>query len=250
MRAAPLVPRATPAGLGRHLHEQLVRDVRRRYPPPITLRLEVASCISKLVWFYEKHHWKGDGKSGGQLTLSLEEVSRPRGRTPAGKKWSPRLGEWVEVEVEATAVAVEEENEEAAQDLGEPVVIVSAHGRGVKRHRKEEEGVEVEAVEAELEAVEDDDGEEVEEVEAVEMEEQASLPVFTEEQIEDVVRAMKEMRNNRKQDTAVVHGVEISFRLRKTEGSGPPGDMAAVDPRDRKIVKSLPKLEEKLRAAV
>ena len=126
MRAAPLVPRATPAGLGRHLHEQLVRDVRRRYPPPITLRLEVASCISKLVWFYEKHHWKGDGKSGGQLTLSLEEVSRPRGRTPAGKKWSPRLGEWVEVEVEATAVAVEEENEEAAQDLGEPVVIVSA----------------------------------------------------------------------------------------------------------------------------
>ena len=56
---------------------------------------------------------------------------------------------------------------------------------------------------------------------------------------------MKEMRNNRKQDTAVVHGVEISYKLRKTvEGSGPPGDMAAVDPRDRKIVKSLPKLEE------
>ena len=38
--------------------------------------------------------------------------------------------------------------------------------------------------------------------------------------------------------------------MRKTEGSGPPGDMAAVDPRDRKTVKSLPKLEEKLRAAV
>ena len=90
-----------------------------------------------------------------------------------------------------------------------------------------------------------------EEVEAVEMEEEASLAGFTEEQIGDVVRAMKEMRNNRKQDTAVVHGVEISYKLRKTvEGSGPPGDMAAVDPRDRKIVKSLPKLEEKLRKAV
>ena len=125
----------------------------------------------------------------------------------------------------------------------------SAHGRGVKRRVREgEEGVEEEV---EVEAVEIEEDEEVdEEVEAVEMEEQASLPVFTEEQIEDVVRAMKEMRNNRKQDTAVVHGVEISFRLRKTEGSGPPGDIAAVDPRDRKTVKSLPKLEEKLRAAV
>ena len=80
---------------------------------------------------------------------------------------------------------------------------------------------------------------------------EGSLPGFTEEQVGDVVRAMKEMRNNRKQDTAVVHGVEISYKLRKTvEGTGPPGDMAAVDPRDRKIVKSLPKLEEKLRKAV
>ena len=114
--------------------------------------------------------------------------------------------------------------------------------------REGEEGVEEEV---EVEAVEIEEDEEVdEEVEAVEMEEQASLAGFTEEQIGDVVRAMKEMRNNRKQDTAIVHGVEISFKLRKTEGSGPPGDMAAVDPRDRKIVKSLPKLEEKLRAAV
>ena len=112
-------------------------------------------------------------------------------------------------------------------------------------------GVEEEE-EEEVEAVEVDEDEEVdEEVEAVEMEEQASLPGFTEEQVGDVVRAMKEMRDNRKQDTAVVHGVEISYKLRKTvEGSGPPGDMAAVDPRDRKIVKSLPKLEEKLRKAV
>ena len=123
----------------------------------------------------------------------------------------------------------------------------SAHGRGVKRRVRE--GAEEE--EEEVEAVEYDDDEEVdeevEEVEAVE----GSLPGFTEEQVGDVVRAMKEMRNNRKQDTAVVHGVEISYKLRKSvEGSGPPGDMAAVDPRDRKIVKSLPKLEDKLRAAV
>ena len=130
------------------------------------------------------------------------------------------------MEVEATAVAVEEGNNEVAQDVG-PVVIVSERVRGVKRHREGEE-----EEEAEVEAVE------------------GSLPGFTEEQVGDVVRAMKEMRNNRKQDTAIVHGVEISFKLRKTEGSGPPGDMAAVDPRDRKIVKSLPKLEEKLRAAV
>ena len=85
----------------------------------------------------------------------------------------------------------------------------------------------------------------------VDEEVEASLAGFTEEVVRDVVRAMKEMRNNRKQDAVVVHGVEISYKLRKTvEGSGPPGDMAAVDPRDRKIVKSLPKLEEKLRKAV
>ena len=102
--------------------------MRRRYPPPITLRLEVASCISKLSWFYHKHHWKGDGNPGGQLQLTLEDVPRPRGRAPAGKRWSTRLGDW-----EATAVAVEEENEEAAQDLGEPDVIVSAPTDVVRR---------------------------------------------------------------------------------------------------------------------
>ena len=60
------------AGLGGHLHEVLLRDVRRRYAPPITLRLSVANCISTLAWFYLKHHWKGDGSPGGQLTLTLE----------------------------------------------------------------------------------------------------------------------------------------------------------------------------------
>ena len=242
--ALQLLGFASRPGLGADLHKRLVRDVRRRYPPPITLRLKVASCISKLSWFYEKHQWKGDSNPGGQLQLTLEDVPRPRGRAPAGKRWSTRLGDWVEMEVEATAVAVEEGNNEVAQDVG-PVVIVSERGRGVKRHREgeEEEEAEVEAVEVDEDEEVD---EEVEEVEAVE----GSLPGFTEEQVGDVVRAMKEMRNNRKQDTAVVHGVEISFKLRKTEGSGPLGDMAAVDPRDRKIVKSLPKLEEKLRAAV
>ena len=61
------------AGLGEHLHEALLRDVRRRYAPPITLRLSVANCISTLAWFYLKHHWKGDGSPGGQLTLRLEK---------------------------------------------------------------------------------------------------------------------------------------------------------------------------------
>ena len=78
---------ASRAGLGQHLHQQLLRDVRRRYPPPITLRLEVASCISKLSWFYHKHHWKGDGNPGGQLQLTLEDVPRPRGR-----RVDPHLG--------------------------------------------------------------------------------------------------------------------------------------------------------------
>ena len=116
---------ASRAGLGANLHQELVRDVRRRYPPPITLRLEVASCISKLSWWYEKHEWKGDGRSGGQLELQREEVARPRGRAPASKRWSARLGEWVEMEEDATAMAVEEGNE-AAQDLGVPTVVVSA----------------------------------------------------------------------------------------------------------------------------
>ena len=61
------------AGLGEHLHGELLRDVRRRYAPPITLRLSVANCISTLAWFYLKHHWKGDGSPGGQLTLTLEK---------------------------------------------------------------------------------------------------------------------------------------------------------------------------------
>ena len=43
---------ASRARLGEHLHRELVRDVRRRHPPPITLRLEVANCISELSWFY------------------------------------------------------------------------------------------------------------------------------------------------------------------------------------------------------
>ena len=61
------------AGLGEHLHEALLRDVRRRHAPPMTLRLSVANCISTLAWFYLKHHWKGDGSPGGQLTLTLEQ---------------------------------------------------------------------------------------------------------------------------------------------------------------------------------
>ena len=39
----------------------------------MTLRLSVANCISTLAWFYLKHHWKGDGSPGGQLTLTLEK---------------------------------------------------------------------------------------------------------------------------------------------------------------------------------
>ena len=61
------------AGLGEHLHEALLRDVRRRHAPPMTLRLSVANCISTLAWFYLKHHWKGDDSPGGQLTLTLEK---------------------------------------------------------------------------------------------------------------------------------------------------------------------------------
>jgi hypothetical protein len=60
------------AGLGGHLHEELLRDVRRRYAPPITLRLTVPNCVSQLAWFYQKHLWRGDGSPGGQLTLTLE----------------------------------------------------------------------------------------------------------------------------------------------------------------------------------
>ena len=60
------------AGLGEHLHDELVRHVRRRYTPPITLRLAVPNCISQLAWFYMRHHWRGDGSPGGQLTLTLE----------------------------------------------------------------------------------------------------------------------------------------------------------------------------------
>ena len=61
------------AGLGEHLHGELLRHVRRRHAPPITLRLSVANCISTLAWFYLKHHWKGDDSPGGQLTLTLEK---------------------------------------------------------------------------------------------------------------------------------------------------------------------------------
>ena len=60
---------ASRARLGEHLHRELVRDVRRRHPPPITLRLEVANCISELSWFYVANGWEGDGSAGGQLLL-------------------------------------------------------------------------------------------------------------------------------------------------------------------------------------
>ena len=63
---------ASRAGLGEHLHRELVRHVRRRYTPPITLRLAVPNCVSQLSWFYMRHHWRGDGSPGGQLTLTLE----------------------------------------------------------------------------------------------------------------------------------------------------------------------------------
>ena len=51
--------------------------------------------------------WEGDGSAGGQLLLELEEVPRPRGRAPAKKEWSARLGEWV-----AGREEVEEKEEE------------------------------------------------------------------------------------------------------------------------------------------
>ena len=100
---------ASRARLGEHLHRELVRDVRRRHPPPITLRLEVANCIAELSWFYVANGWEGDGSAGGQLLLELEEVPRPRGRAPAKKEWSARLGEWVagKEEVEEAAVVAE-----------------------------------------------------------------------------------------------------------------------------------------------
>ena len=60
------------AGLGEHLHDELLRHVRRQYTPPITLRLAVPNCVAQLAWFYMRHHWRGDGSPGGQLTLTLE----------------------------------------------------------------------------------------------------------------------------------------------------------------------------------
>ncbi len=102
---------ASRARLGEHLHRELVRDVRRRHPPPITLRLEVANCISELSWFYVANGWEGDGSAGGQLLLELEEVPRPRGRAPAKKEWSARLGEWV-----AGREEVEEKEEEEVEE--------------------------------------------------------------------------------------------------------------------------------------
>ena len=102
--APKLLGFASRAGLGDHLHQQLVRDVRRRYPVPSTLHLDVKHCIAQLSWFYKKNGWTGDGKSGSRLLLKLEDVPRPRGRNPDGKQWNGRLGEWVEVEKAADVV--------------------------------------------------------------------------------------------------------------------------------------------------
>ena len=124
---------ASRAGLGKHLHQQLVREVRRRYPPPITLRLGIAHCVAKLSWFYLMHEWKGDGSSGGQLQLRLEDVPRPRGRGPIGSRWNGRIGEWVEEAgsssappppraAGAVATAVAEEEEGAAAPLASRAV--------------------------------------------------------------------------------------------------------------------------------
>ena len=68
---------ASRAGLGEHLHDELIRHVRRRYTPTITLRISVPNCVSQLSWFYMRHHWEGDGSPGGQLTLTLEEEEAP-----------------------------------------------------------------------------------------------------------------------------------------------------------------------------